>query len=230
MTATLVEKVRTLATVPEMIEGFIKGWYKQFGILPKKEAIGVLFSQWSLETGQGKACWNWNLGNVKYQPNSNPDLDNDKKYVMLVNVWEIDSHGNKIVYQPPSQATWFRAFDTLADGVAFHLDFLKNHRYKASWSAIENGEPTQFAHLLRVAGYYTAPEADYVRAMNIYFNKYMADPTFDNVITSMQPKVEVDPNTNQVTVTGDLTVAPKPKTNVLDTFSNLFSSLFGKNS
>jgi flagellar protein FlgJ len=91
---------------------------------------------------------------------------------MLKNVWEIIG-GKKVIFQPPHQATWFRAFPTLADGVAHHLDFLRNHRYKASWSAVDAGNPAAFAHLLKVAGYYTAPEADYIKLMNVYFNKFM---------------------------------------------------------
>lgn len=186
MPATAIPATRTKYTQQEMITGFVEGWLAQFGALPKKEAIGVVWAQNALETGSTASMWGNNIGNVKFVASKNPDDDNGKQYMMLSNVWEI-INGQKVIFQPPNPATWFRAFPTLKEGVMFHLDFLKNHRYKSAWSAIEAGDPAQFAHLLKMQRYYTAPEADYVRAMNIYFKKFMADPTFESVIAKYQP-------------------------------------------
>lgn len=203
MSATLVPTVKTSYTVQQMISGFVQGWIKQFNVVPAKASIGVLWSQNSLETGGTTSCWNNNLGNVKFVPSKNPDDDNNIQYMMLANVWEIIG-GKKVIFQPPNPATWFRAFATLADGVAFDLDFLKNHRYAAAWAAVEAGSPAQFAHLLKVAGYYTAPEVDYTNAMNSYFKKFMADPTFDQVVASLQPSLTTDPTTGVITINGDV--------------------------
>jgi hypothetical protein len=229
MSATLVPTTRTSYNGQQMIEGFVRGWFKQFGVLPKKEAVGVIWSQNALETGSTTSMWNNNIGNVKFVPSSNPDNDNSVTYMMLANVWEI-IHGQKVIFQPPNPATWFRAFPTLEDGVAFHLDFLKNHRYRAAWAAVEAGDPAQFAHLLKVAGYYTAPESDYTKAMNAYFKKFMNDPTFDNVVAALQPKLNIDPTTGDVTVTGDLNLAPTPTSSPWSTVTGIFSGLFGKKS
>ncbi|CAB4197002.1 Mannosyl-glycoprotein endo-beta-N-acetylglucosamidase-like domain containing protein [uncultured Caudovirales phage] len=214
MSATLVPTIKTSYNGTEMIEGFIKGWFNQFNIIPKKESVGVIWSQNAIETGSTTSMWNNNIGNVKFVPSSNQDDDNDKQYMMLANVWEIIS-GKKVIYQPPHQATWFRAFPTLEDGVGFHLDFLKNHRYRNAWAAVEAGDPAQFAHLLKVAKYYTAPEIDYVNAMNSYFKKFMKDKTFENVVLSLQPKLNVNAD-NTVTVSGDIDLATQPTTNVWD--------------
>lgn len=220
MSATLVPTVRTSYNGSQMIEGFVRGWFKQFGELPKKEAVGVIWSQNALETGSTTSMWNNNIGNVKFVPSSNPDDDNDKQYMMLANVWEI-LNGKKVIFQPPDPATWFRSFATLEEGVAFHLDFLKNHRYKAAWAAVEAGDPAEFAHLLKVARYYTAPESDYAKAMTAYFKKFMADPTFDNVVASLQPKLVTDPNTGEVTVTGDVDLVPQSNS-IIGKIVNLF--------
>lgn len=190
MTATLVPTVRTSYTMQQLIQGFVLGWQKQFGVIPPKEAVGVLYAQDALETGSTVSMWNNNIGNVKFVPSSNPANDEGKEYMMLANVWEM-VNGKKVIFQPPSQATWFRAFESLADGIAFHLDFLKNHRYKNAWSAVESGNPAAFAHLLRVAGYYTAPETDYVRLMNMYFAKYMKDTTYEKVVAELTKPVPV---------------------------------------
>lgn len=229
MPATLVPTTRTSYNGQQMIEGFVRGWFKQFGVLPKKEAVGVIWSQNALETGSTSSMWNNNIGNVKFVASKNPSDDDGKTYMMLANVWEIIG-GKKVIFQPPHTATWFRAFPTLEEGVAFHLDFLKNHRYKAAWAAVESGSPAQFAHLLKMSGYYTAPEADYAKAMNSYFAKFMKDPTFDTVVAALQPKLNIDPTTGNVTVTGDLNLAPKPTTSVWSTVTNIFSGILGKKS
>jgi hypothetical protein len=220
MAAELVPTTRTTCTLNDLIAGLTQGWLKQFGELPKKECIGVLYAQNALETGGTVSMWNYNIGNVKFVPSKNPDDDNGKQYMMLSNVWEM-INGKKVIFQPPSQATWFRAFPTLGDGIAHHLDFLKNHRYKASWSAVESGNPAAFAHLLRQAGYYTASEADYTRLMNNYFNKFMKDQTFETVVAGLQPKLNVDADGN-VTVSGNIDLAPKPASSPWSVITGFF--------
>jgi flagellar protein FlgJ len=183
MPAILVPTTKTSYNREQMTAGFIKGWQTVFNIIPKKESVGVILSQNAIETGSTASMWNNNIGNFKYSPSKNPENDN-VKYIMLNNVWEILG-GKKVIFQPPHVATWFRAFDTLEEGVAFHLDHLKNKRYKNSWQAVEKGDPILFAHLLKVAGYYTAPEADYAKGMNFHFNKFMKDNTFEKVLETM---------------------------------------------
>lgn len=207
MAALLVPTVRTSYTLNQLIEGLVRGWYKQFGKIPTKESIGVLYAQNALETGGTVSMWNNNVGNVKFKANANPDIDNGIKYMMLNNVWEI-VNGVKIIYQPPNPATWFRAFDTLGDGIAHHLGFLKNNRYKNAWTAVEAGNPTGFAHLLKLAGYYTAPEADYAKLMNAYFSKYMKSTTYEDVVKNM--------------IQGPTIPPPNPFQQFVDVFKSIF--------
>lgn len=179
MAAKLVATVKTTYNTVDLVKGFIDGWTKQFNELPSKETVGVLYAQNALETGGTTFMWNNNIGNVKYVYNAN----DTGEYMMLKNVWEI-VNGQKVIFQPPHPATWFRSFPTLADGVAYHLDFLKNRRYANAWSAVVSGNPAAFAHLLRLAGYYTAPEADYIRGMNVHFNKYMKGNFYEQAVGS----------------------------------------------
>lgn len=185
MPAILVPTTKTSYNASQMVAGFIKGWQNVFNEIPKKESVGVIWAQNAIETGSTSSMWNNNIGNVKYSPSKNPEDDNDVKYMMLSNVWEI-INGKKVIFQPPHEATWFRAFDTLEDGVGFHLNFLKNKRYKNSWAAVEAGDPVQFAHLLKVAKYYTAPEEDYAKAMKSQFQKFMKDNTFEEVVKALE--------------------------------------------
>ena len=209
MPAKLVPAVRTTYTLNQLIGGLIEGWYKKFGVIPKKESIGVLYAQNALETGGTVAMWNNNIGNVKFVPSQNPDDDNGKEYMMLPNTWEI-INGKKVTFQPPHPATWFRSFPTLGDGVAHHLDFLKSRRYAKSWAAVEAGDPAEFAHLLKVAGYYTAPEADYIKLMNFHFKKFMASNTYETVVATLTVPVVVNPEP-QPEATPELPSPPPPE-------------------
>jgi len=217
MPAQLVPAKRTPHTAPEMIKGFVEGWFKQFGTMPKKESIGVLYAQNALETGGTASMWNENIGNVKFVPSKDPNLDTGKEYMMLSNVWEIIG-GKKVIFNPPDPATWFRSFPTLSEGIADHLNFLKNKRYKTAWTAVEAGNPAAFAHLLKVGMYYTAPEADYIKLMNYYFNKYMADTTFEKTVKSLNSPVIIQPNL----------VQPTPP--AVNSFFDKFKDVFKKNS
>ncbi len=192
MAAKLVDTIQTKYSQLELTKGFIKGWIKLFNTLPTKSQIAVLWSQNALETGLTSFMWCNNVGNVKYV--ASPGDTEAIHYCMLKNVWEI-INGQKVYFQPPNPATWFRAFDTLEDGVAFFFDLLRNHRYQAAWTAVLAGDPASFAHLLRAAGYYTAPEADYRAGMLRYFTPFMNSKDFETALASImvtpQPPVVI---------------------------------------
>lgn len=205
MTATLVPTVRTQYTQYELVKAFIGAWQEMYGVLPSKQQIGVVWSQNALETGMTHDMWCNNLGNIKYvaSPSDDPSL----KYCMLENVWEI-VNGQRVVFQPPNPATWFRAFDTLQEGVFFYFNFLRNRRYKTAWTAVEAGDPASFSHFLKLAGYYTAPEADYTKAEMAYFNRFMGSDYFDRALAELNappaPPVVAPPPVDSV----DPTVPP----------------------
>jgi hypothetical protein len=149
----------------------------------------TLTAQFMAETGGGKYCFNWNLGNVKAGAND--------PHMYLANVWECDSqagadgqvaragglariataeesakHGWKcpnvvVVFSPPHAQCRFRAYSSLADGAQ---RWLSHHKTIAAnnpdfLTAINAGDVAAVAHSLKMARYYTAAEADYARAM-----------------------------------------------------------------
>lgn len=176
--AILIEAKRTTIPQKELINGFIEGWIKAFNEVPKKESIGVLFAQTCHETGLTKSLWNYNLGNHKFV---SFEGDDNVKYIKLSGVWEIIG-GKKIILDKENPGAWFRAFDTLADGVAFHLESLKNKRFKNVWVAVEAGDPKSFAHLLKLKMYYTDSEENYFKGMKFYFDIFMKDKTYEEFI------------------------------------------------
>lgn len=196
-----VPLVRTKFTTSEFIHAIVFCWDGLFKTLPTKEQVGILWAQYTLETGGGGACWNFNIGNIKKIRN-----DAHKKYLMLPGTWEI-INGKRVTFQPPSEVTWFRAYDTLQDGVSDYVKFLSKGRYKHAFAAMRTGSPEQFAHLLKVAGYYTAPEEDYVKLVRRGFNTFMKTNDYDKAIAELgkvQIVVEV-PN-------DDIQIGPKPIT------------------
>lgn len=188
--AKCVPVVKTECSEKDRIKGFILGWKQLVGDIPKKESISVLMAQNTVETGGTTHMFNWNVGNVKYHPSKNPEDDNDIEYMMLKNVWEI-LNGQKVIFEPPHQATWFRSFPTLAEGFAFHINFLKNKKsYKAAWTAVEAGDPVDFSRKLKAAWYYTAPEADYTKLLKFHFDKFMKDQGFEEMLAEIQKEPE----------------------------------------
>lgn len=214
MSGNLVPTVRTTYTEYDIVKALIQGWIANEGKAPNQRQIGVIWAQNSLETGQSFSMWNNNVANVKYT-----EAAGAVDYCMLANVWEI-VNGKKVMFQPPNPATWFRSFPTLADGVTFQINFLKNKRYKTAWTAVESGNPAAFAHLLKLAGYYTAPEQDYVAAMNGFFNKFMRDQTFAKALADVQKPaivetpemvpLKVPPSPSIPQIISNVTTSPKP--------------------
>jgi hypothetical protein len=151
----------------------------------------TLAAQFMGETGGGRYCFNWNLGNVKAGPND--------PHMYLRGVWEVDSpegaqaqtaranglahvatptevkeHGWScppgkavVVFEPPHAQCRFRAYSSLEEGAT---RWLGHHRAMAAkdpgfLAAINRGDTGAVAHALKQAGYYSAGEADYARLM-----------------------------------------------------------------
>jgi hypothetical protein len=151
----------------------------------------TLTAQFMGETGNGKYCFNWNLGNVKAKV--------DVPHMYLANVWEVYSPSDAeaqvtrakgqahlataeeikkrgwacppgkaiAVFSPPHAQCRFRAYGSLQEGaqrwLGHHKELAsKNAGYLAS---LNKGDVAAVAHALKAVRYYTAGEADYTRLM-----------------------------------------------------------------
>lgn len=133
-----------------------------------KPSAGILYGQYALETGQGSACWNWNIGNVKVKRSQ---AEAGRPFVMLPNTWEIEN-GVRKVYQPPHEQTWFRAYDTLAEAMVEHLAFLRR-RYAAAWAYVLAGDPRAFVAALKRGQYFSGDEAKYASSVEWFLSAWM---------------------------------------------------------
>jgi len=183
-----VPAVKTTCTTTELITAFVAAWVELYGDIPKKSSIGVLFAQNALETGLTKSMWNFNVGNVKAVNDPNGVVE----YCALHGVWEI-VNGKKIILPPENPGSWFRSFPSLKEGIKFHLNFIKNKRYKSAWASVLSGDPAGFSHQLKLNGYYTDSEQNYTANMKAYFNKYMAWAYFENAVKELPVKQNISP-------------------------------------
>lgn len=170
-----VPLTRTTFTRAEFARALLRAWRVLWSLYPTKAAAGVVWAQYALETGRGAACWNANLGNVKV---TEDQARAGVPYTMLPNTWEIIG-GKRVVFQPPHPATWFRAFETLDEGMLHHLRFLAETRYRPAWGLVEAGDPDGFARRLRALGYYTAPADDYARGLRGLHAEWMRADDYD---------------------------------------------------
>lgn len=195
MAEKLLETIRTTPTPVEYVTAALTTISNL-----SREAIGVLWAQFACETGRGRNCWNWNLGNVKHVKGDGFD------YVSLKGVWEgvsqaqaqklvasgqwaIDTDPDHIAGVGPGKvavvatngnpATWFRAFPTLQDGMDEHIEFLQSKKWQPTWEAVQSGDPALFARRLKALGYYTASEKVYTDALRYHFNDFQDDGVYE---------------------------------------------------
>lgn len=182
------QKLTATATqvMAEDLAGALRAaWRDLWGEDPQRKSICVLLAQWALETGHGKKCFNYNIGNVKSNPGDGFDYtffpcgerlreDDAERYLGDPRVsvaWRKDGWVS-LTFQPEHPVCRFRAFTSLAEGARAHLVLLRN-RFSSAWPAVINGNPREFAHLLKLSGYYTADETPYANTLATLFHRFM---------------------------------------------------------
>jgi hypothetical protein len=148
------DTIRTTLDPEAVRKALTDAWTIRFSVQPSSDSISVLLSQIAQETGW-RACWNWNLGNVKAAAGQD--------FCELDGVWEI-VNGQRVELPKGAPGTQFRAFPTLEAGVTAYLNVM-TRRFSSAWIAVLAGDPFEFAVLLKKANYYTAPVEDYARGL-----------------------------------------------------------------
>ncbi len=177
----------TKPTAREVVNMLLSVW-------PELTQTGArtLTSQFMAETGGGKYCFNWNLGNVKASAS--------EPHMYLKGVWEV--YGSKesaegaaakaggkahvateeeikkngwgcppgkaiVVFDPPHAQCRFRAYGTLQEGAQRWLNHHKAIATRDSTfvASLNSGDTAVVAKALKKVGYYTAAESDYAKGM-----------------------------------------------------------------
>lgn len=183
--ASQVERIQTPIGPLAFARGVIEAWKTLYGEIPSKEAIGVLWGQYMIETG-GSATWNYNIGNVKHV------AGDGYNWIDLPGTWEI-YNGQKVVLQPGDPGRLFRAYTNYGEAFKHHLAFLKK-KYTNAWERIISGQPREFAFDLkagrdRIIGtgddYYTGPENVYADAVERNYKNFVKGTYYEDALKQM---------------------------------------------
>lgn len=195
---------RTVIALRDYVRAVVAAWPSISTDPCPKEAPAVLWAQYIAETG-GAACWNFNVGNVKWTPGCGLD------FMCLRGVWEgvsqaqasaliasgqahADANAShtgalrpgmvSVVFEPPHPATRFRAYPSLADAMASHLALLAK-RFAVAWPAVLAGDVDRFASALHSRGYFTASPLAYAGNMRRPYLEAMASSAWDDATEAL---------------------------------------------
>ena len=133
---------------------------------PTRATIALATAQSALETGRWKSIHRYNLGNIKASSTY-------EGYYCQFRCNEV-INGKVEWFDPPHPQTNFRAFLTLEEGAYDHVAFLsRRERYRLAWAALKLGDPDVYVGELKRAGYFTAGETAYRKAVVSLFDEYL---------------------------------------------------------
>jgi hypothetical protein len=130
-----------------------------------------------------------NFGNIKAGPDyegmytlypCNEILNGEVKW--FVPGGRLDKKGGTIIaerYDVPPKGEGhpqcrFRAYANEVDGIYEYLDFIWLEKYRDARDALLTGNPTAYVHALKLAGYFTADEAEYAKGVVGLFTEFVA--------------------------------------------------------
>lgn len=184
----LHEKVKTTITSLDFIEAIIIAWKTKFNEEISENSAYIICAKYSLETGFGKSCWNFNIGNIKKAINDS----HQDGYFQLPGTWEI-INGKKVIFPPEHPASYFRHYNKLSDAMIDYLQFVSSKNYEEAFKALKTGDPAAYTKALKRAKYYTAPEEEYTKAVVSIFN----DLKRKNLYPQAMLKIDLVNNNNE---------------------------------
>lgn len=202
-----VLRVRTTPTFEEWRMAIVSASNELDVSLPEN-SISVLYAQWALETGRGKACFCWNLGNKRHT--------SEPLYCILAAAWECSRAGAvpagaKVIPAPPGAvcapgdvyylpvygAQKFAAYESLEEGARAYLSFLLRPSYQLAWAEVLRGDPSAFARALKALRYYTSDENAYAQALRSlvveYYREALQRPTVREIPIAVTPDAPTAP-------------------------------------
>lgn len=153
-----VAPIRTDCSQMELVQALIAAWYLAFNSVPSKRQIAIIWAHYALEHGLAVSMFNHNLGNLHR-------VYGDGKHPCYV--------------LPFAGSPLFLSFDSLLDGSKSYLLYLKEKKFPKAWQAIEKGNLVSFVSLLKKDEYFVSLQKDYMRAMMMYFGKFMGSGLYE---------------------------------------------------
>jgi mannosyl-glycoprotein endo-beta-N-acetylglucosaminidase len=126
---------------------------------PSKATLAVLVSQWSLETGGGRAMMDYNFGGIKGRSPSGQSVS------------YMTSEGSGDTARSLVDA--FRAYGSPQEGAADYVRLLRDH-FPNALAQARAGNPAGFVHALKSSGYFTGSEKSYTDAVSSTARRVMS--------------------------------------------------------
>ena len=156
-----VAATRTPFTSAQLVAALTDAYRAQLGHDPATATLAILCAQIALETGNGRACEDWDLGNFKAAPGA--DFQSFKTWEMVAGV------------RTPMVCR-FAVFPSLEAGAEAYLHDMYS-RWTLAWSAAVAGDPQAFAFGLadqKPYPYYTADRHEYAAGVSRWTTYYLA--------------------------------------------------------
>lgn len=198
ITGTEVPRTRTKPETKEFLAAIALAFKAQTHRSPSRKQLSLVWGQWALETGRGKACYNHNLGNIR---GTSPE---SKKYFLLPGAYEI-INGEKVI-----TGGSFRAYDDFEEGARDYIAVIAgklrggNDGWKAL-TATEDPDAKSFIQGLKDDKYFTADVVAYSASVDslsreclkkIPESDWPAD-TDDDTGTTETPQTRDSPDTEE---------------------------------
>lgn len=176
---------RTPVTALEMLNALSKAAPEL-----SRASLLILLAQSSLETGHWASQWCWNVGNAKSSPGglghwtflprcdeylkphiaasllakAKPRTDGQPGLDAVLNGKRQADGDIGVDFFPSNTVDCFRAFTSLEEGVADHLQLLRR-RFLSAWKHVESADVEAFCRALGASGYFTAAIESYTKAV-----------------------------------------------------------------
>lgn len=161
---TELAAIRTPFSQDELLKAVSLALMCELGHAPSQASVAVLCAQIALETANGAACIQWNVGNYKRPDPAMGD------YCTFVTTEDI--HGVPVKLVQP-----FACYPNLAAGC---IAFVHSQatRWALAWPSVLLGDPKGYALGLHAQKppYYTADPDSYAAGVSRWFSHYMSLP------------------------------------------------------
>lgn len=147
---TVVPLQRTPASSSEIRGALSRAVQQVTGQPARPSLLAVLTAHASLETGAGRAMYNYNFGGIKGTGPSGLTASSATREVV---------DGRSVATR-----AGFRAYNSIDEGAHDYVSLL-SRRYPEALQAAAGGDVDGFAHALRQGGYYSATELSYTNGL-----------------------------------------------------------------
>lgn len=159
------------------------------GSKPSEACLALALAKCALETGRWKSCHCWNWGNIKAGEKYDGMYCTFELNEVLAGqgvVWfsprgRLDKKGGNVIAEawsdPPGHPqTRMRAHENEFAGADAYVRFMldgSNGRFRPAFERMKAGDDAGMVHLMKVAGYMTADESPYARAVASIKREYL---------------------------------------------------------